>query len=209
MAARRRDQGTAPSGAASRAGEVMALPLTDWLLHRLTVSGPAAAVARFREAARGTNAIPWHLDLDEEEARLLAPMATLGPEARALARELREVIAARHDAVLARWAEPGACPLDLHRLIPVPPAILRLGERAPEAQAWLWTQWGTTQPLGKVQVIEDRPDRRLRRAARVVYGFTSADWTPWRAIRALRRDWPALIFDVRPCYGETAGPSDG
>lgn len=182
----------------------MALPLTDWLHHRLTVSGPAEAVARFRATAQGTNAIPWHLDLDAEEARLLAPMASLGPAARALARELREVIAARHDQVLARWAEPGACPLDLHRLIPVPDAILRLGERVPEAQAWLWAQWGTTQVLRQV-VRHDHADRRLRRTARVEYHFLSADWTPWRAIRRLRHDWPLLVFEIQPRYDALDG----
>ena len=88
----------------------------------------------FRAAARGTSAIPWHLDLDHEEARLLAPMAGLGPEAWALARKLREVIAAQHDRVLANWAAPGRCPMDLHRLVPVLEAMLRLGEDAPAAQ---------------------------------------------------------------------------
>ena len=73
----------------------------DWLRTSLTVSGPAAEVARFRDAARGTGAVPWHLDLDHEEARLLAPMAAAGLEARLLARELREVIAARHERILA------------------------------------------------------------------------------------------------------------
>ena len=55
----------------------LALAHTDWLRNLLTVSGPAAEVRRFHAAARGTNAIPWHLDLDYEENRLLAPMATL------------------------------------------------------------------------------------------------------------------------------------
>ena len=31
-------------------------------------------------------------------------------------------------------------------------------------------------------------------------GFWSADWTPWPAIARLRRDWPALRFDIRPFY---------
>ena len=53
---------------------------TDWLRNRLTVSGPAGEVARFRAAARGTGGIPWQLDLDHEEARLLAPMAGQGPD---------------------------------------------------------------------------------------------------------------------------------
>ena len=128
---------------------------TDWLRSLSTVSGPAEEVAQFRAAARGTGGIPWHLDLDHEEARLYAPMAGQGPEARALARELREVIAARHGRLLARWHEAGSCPLDLHRLIPIPDAILALGEDAPAARQWLWAHWGTTQPLRQVRVLDE------------------------------------------------------
>jgi hypothetical protein len=175
---------------------------TDWLLNRLTVSGPVAEVARFRVAARGTSAIPWSLDLDQEEARLLAPMASAGPEARALARQLRAVIAARHARVLARWHEPGACPLDLHRLIPVTDSILALGEDDPAAQRWLWAHWGTTRPLRGVRVCEESSHRRLRRTARVVFEFRSADWTPWQAIKRLRTDWPTLTFAVQPHYDD-------
>jgi hypothetical protein len=182
---------------------------TDWLRNRLTVSGPAGTVARFRAAAQGTAGIPWHLDLDHEEMRLLAPMAGEGPAARALARALREIIATRHERVLARWHQAGACPLDLHRLIPVPNTILSLGADAPAARLWLWTQWGTTRPLRQVRVQEEDGDRRLRRSARVVYEFLSADWTPWQAILRLRRDWPELVLAVSPRYGEAAGAGDG
>ena len=129
---------------------------TDWLRTSLTVSGPAAAVARFRDAARGTGAVPWHLDLDHEEARLLAPMAAAGIEARLLARELRAIIAARHARILTHWPQPGRCPLDLNRLIPVPGAILQRGEDSPAARAWLWRHWGTTQPLRQVRIIDER-----------------------------------------------------
>lgn len=181
---------------------------TDWLRNRLTVSGPASEVARFRAAARGTGGIPWQLDLDYEEARLLAPMAGQGADARALARELREVIAARHAGVLARWHEAGGCPLDLHRLIPIPDTVLALGEDAPAARHWLWAQWGTTQPLRQVRVLEDNGDRRLRRSARVAYEFLSADWTPWQALLRLRQDRPTLVFAVDPRYGETNGAGD-
>ena len=84
---------------------------TDWLLNLLTVSGPADEVARFRDVAHGTRGVPWHLDLDQEEACLFAPMASAVPEARMLARQFREMIAARHDRLLARWRELGLCPL--------------------------------------------------------------------------------------------------
>ena len=172
---------------------------TDWLLNLLTVSGPAGEVARFREAARGTGGIPWHLDLDHEEARLLAPMAPGGPEARMLARQLREIIAARHDRLIARWREPGRCPFDLHRLVPIPDTVLRRGEDDPQSQSWLMSHWGTTQ-LRAVRIRAEGADRRLRRKAEIVYEFRSADWTPWQAILRLRRDWPKLVLTVRPSY---------
>ena len=174
----------------------------DWLANLLTVSGPAGEVARFRAAACGTNAAPWQLDLDAEEARLFAPMAGGGAEARMLARQLREVIAARHERVLARWHEVGRCPLDLHRLIPIPDRVLRLGEDDPAAQDWLRAHWGTTFPLRHARVLDDAPDRRLRRSARVLYAFYSADWTPWQAVLRLRRDWPRLVLAVEPRYDD-------
>jgi len=46
-----------------------------WLRNLLTVSGPVGDVGRFREAARGTNGIPWPIDLEHEEMRLFAPMS--------------------------------------------------------------------------------------------------------------------------------------
>jgi hypothetical protein len=204
------DQQASAGAARTRQGPVGPwIPITqdqpnqpDWLRNTLTVSGPADEVARFRAAACGTGAIPWHLDLDHEEVRLLAPMAAAGIEARLLARELRDIIATRHARILALWDRPGTCPLDLHRLIPVPSFILELGEDAPAAAAWLWTHWGTTQPLRQVRVVEDQGDRRLRRSARMKIEFRSADWTPWAAILRLRRDWPALIFDIRPLYDD-------
>ena len=178
-----------------------ARPIPDWLPNRLSISGPASDMQRFQAAALGTNAAPWHLDLDDEEARLFAPMAAGGADARILARELREIIAERHDRVLASWSAPGTCPLDLHRLIPIPSAILALGEHDPAARRWLEEHWGTMLPLRQVRVLDGLDDKRLRRAARVTIEFFSADWTPWQAIQRLRLDWPTLAFDLRPSYG--------
>jgi hypothetical protein len=185
-------------------GAPLALPHTAWLRNLLTVSGPAAEVARFCAAARGTGGIAWHLDPDHEETRLLAPMATEGPEARMLARELREVVASLHDRVVIDCGQAGFCPLDLNRLIPIPEEMLLLGETAPAAQRWLWARWGTTRPLHQVRIRADRADRRLRRTGRVVYEFLAADWTPWPAVEQLCRDWPRLRITIRPCYDEGA-----
>lgn len=174
----------------------------DWLRNLLTVSGPAEAVAAFRAAAAGAAAIPWFFDFDREERRLWAPMAGEGVSARVLARELREAMAAHHEKVVAQVARGGVCPLDLHRLIPVPETLLRLGPDDPRSDAWLLRNWGTRQALRQVRELDRQTDRRLRRSARFVVEFWSLDWTPWQAIRRLRQDWPALVFDVRPDYGD-------
>lgn len=184
------------------AGQPLERGVPDWLLNLLKVSGPAGEVARFRKAARGTGGVPWHLDLDHEEARIFAPMAAAGAEARMLARQIREILAARHDRVLTRWAERGLCPLDLHRLIPIPEHILQLGEDDPSSQEWLRTHWGTSRTPRAVRIREEGADRRLRRKAEIVYEFRSADWTPWQAILRLRRDWPKLVFVVQPRYDD-------
>lgn len=198
----------------------MALPNTDWLTHRLAVSGPAADVAAFRAAAAGAGAIPWHLDLDglREEwfLRLLAPWPAareISVEgAHILADTYRDLVGAHHDRVLAAVGRSRACPLDLHALVPVPDAVLQLGPDDPASLGWLWTHWGTTRPLRHVAVLPGS-DHRLRRSARIGYRFLSADWTPWRALQALRLRWPRLVLDVQPDYGEdrpaTAGAGSG
>ena len=173
--------------------EILALATPDWIASRLTISGPGEDVARFRAAARGPGLIPWVVDWDYEETRLLAPMGQEGPAARTLARLLRQAGEAR--ALRAR-AQSG-CPFDLHRLVPVPERILQLGEDAPTARRWLWEQWGTTWPLRQVTLTE-RPDRRRRHSARLEIAFVSADWTPWRALQRIRADWPALELAIQP-----------
>ena len=195
------------------AGARMLLPHPDWLHHTLVVSGPADAVASFRHAAAGSGIIPWHLDLDrlEEDAfhLLVAPsppqqrsLSLAG--ARVLAGQLRDAAGQRHQAAIARVGRSTACPFDLHTLVPVPDPILRLGPEHPEAVGWLWQHWGTNQALVGVQ--EDRyailgrhpVPRRDPQALHV--SFWSADWTPWRALKAVADAWPQLRFQIRPEY---------
>ncbi len=179
----------------------------DWLHHRLDVSGPPADLAAFRQAAAGTGTVPWHLDLGRMEEdwfhRLASPgRRTLSLQgARVLAGQLREAVERRHALALARVGRGTACPFDLHALVPVPPAILRLGPDDPEALTWLWANWGTTEPLRHVRA-DPGPGRAQDQREIWRLGFWSADWTPWRALHRIRSDWPTLCLDARPAYDD-------
>ena len=196
--------------------------MTDWLRHEFEVSGRPAEVAAFREAAAGCNIVPWQLDLaaGEETWFLLAMRGApqLGaPGARALAAQLRAAADARHGTLAAWIGRNRACLLDLHALVPVPPDILRRGPDDPASRAWLWANWGTTEVLRHVRELPARPGRgspknpsdfwgrpRRRGLARFRLEFYAADWTPWRAILAMRARWPALRFTVWPDYASGA-----
>jgi hypothetical protein len=179
---------------------------TDWLHHRMTLSGSPGDLAALQAASRGAGIIPWHLDLDRLEEdwflRLIAPtppplqrLSAAG--ARLLAGQLREAVSHRHAVAVSAVGLSTACPFDLHSLVPVPEAILRLGPDDPQSQAWLWEHWGTTDALRQVTEITAAG----RPGGPVVLGFWSADWTPWRALGHLAALWPAVRFEVRPDYG--------
>jgi hypothetical protein len=203
----------AGEGPPDPAPEVLALPHTDWLYHHLRVTGETVEVAAFRAAAAGAGVIPWAHDLgpaaEDWFHRLAVPPTpqrrSLSLEGcRILAGQLRDVAEARQRRVAERAAASRACPLDLHRLLPVPDRLLRLGPDQPETLAWLWTHWGTTQALrGVVELPVPGPSqpRRLDPAL-VWWGFWSANWTPWRAIQQLRARWPTLRLEVRPLYDD-------
>lgn len=195
----------APSGPGANP-DILALPNPEWLPHRLTVTGLQADLAAFQWAAGGPGSIPWIADYDRMEEDwghgLLAPslaMRGISVEgARVLTRRLREVV-----AVIATRADEAAygdvsCPLDLHRLVPVPDRMLRLGPDDPAAIAWLWQHWGTTWALRGVEAVpvDDAEGVTAAGSAAISYRFWSADWTPWRAIAAMRSRWPLMAFEV-------------
>ena len=210
----RAGQGGAVARASLRAGAPLRLPHTDWLRHRLMVTGPAAEVNAFRSAAAGAGTIPWRLDLDSLQEdwfhRLVNPasrsLSLAG--ARVLAGQLREAVERRHAVAVSRVGRSRACPFDLHALIPVPTDISHLGADHPDALSWLWQHWGTTEPLrhvapdmaGKPWVAQelDVGEDALR------FVFWSADWTPWRALAQIRANWLGLRFDVQPDYATGA-----
>ena len=171
---------TLPARGHAGRGAPLRLAHTDWLYHRLTIAGPQEGVAAFRAAARGAGVIPWHLDLDRLEEDcfhlLVSPPApqqrTLSlAGARIVAGQLRDAVGRRHDLAVARVGRSRACPFDLHALVPVPDAMLRLGPDDPASLAWLWEHWGTTQALR--HVAEDTAfsgagrDRRRRETRRL------------------------------------------
>ena len=171
---------------------------TDWLYHHLDIEGYSDTLARFADAAAGSGTIPWRLDLDllEEDAfHILVGAGTLSLHgAETLAGQLRAAVSRRHRLAVDRVGHSRACPLDLHALLPVPDEMLSFGPGHPDALAWLWETWGTTDALRHV----------TRRAAstptRLSLSFWSADWTPWRALKILRTAWPDLRFTVCPIY---------
>ena len=121
--------------------------------------------------------------------------------ARTLARLLRADTQAHQRRVIEVVGRRRDCAFDLHALLPVPEGVLQLGPHDPAATAWLRAHWGVVQALRHVRLCGERLDRRLRGSARLAYEFWSADWTPWAALGALRRRWPALSLDIRPDYG--------
>jgi hypothetical protein len=192
---------------------------TDWLYHRLQVTGPAATLVAFRAAAAGAGTVPWQLDLDrmaEDFFHLLvAPPARAGSlvppprslslaGARIVADQLCAAVARRQALAAAQIGHSRACPFDLHALVPVPDAVLRRGPDDPIALDWLWTHWGTTQTLRQVaaDATEAAVLRTLVPAGQAVWAvrFWSADWTPWRALARIAARWPTLRFATRPSY---------
>ncbi len=191
--------------------EVLALPHPDWLYHHLQVRGAPDEIAAFRDTVAGAGVIPWQQDLamaaEDWFHLLVAPPALQQRSlsvagARILAGQLRDAAEARQRLAAERAAHSRACPFDLHRLLPVPARLLRLGPDHPETRAWLWAEWGTTQALRHVVELpvlgRGQPGRRD--PALFWVGFWSADWTPWRAFLTLRARWPGLRISVRPIY---------
>jgi hypothetical protein len=179
-----------------------------WLWHHLTVTGPAAEVAAFAEAARGPGVIPWRLDFEQIEEDIFhrAVAARGGRDGLSidgchmLARQFRQRIEARDARATALIGQSRACPLDLHVLLPIPEEVLQRGPTDPTSLAWLARHWGTRDDLRKiVERPNPSPGRRLPAGhAAISYGFFTAGETPRAAIDQLGARWPALRFALTP-----------
>ncbi len=191
------------------AGTVMTLPQPDWLYHHLSISGPVAELMALRIAAQGTGIIAWlcdHAALEEDLfVFLMRDRQQGGPglgtaSAHTLAGRLRQLVQ-RRDAQ-AQAHDLALVPFDLQALLPVPPDLLMAGPAETEVRSWLWRYWGTTQPLRQVREADVVPPPGADAETEPVWQlqFWSADWSPWPAMVALARRWPALRFQLRPVY---------
>lgn len=191
------------------AGTVMALPQPDWLYHHLSISGPAAELMALRIAARGPGILPWpcdHAALEEDLFVLLMRDRQRGgpslgtASAHTLAGRLRQLVQRRDAQAQAHDVPP--VPFDLQAVLPVPPDLLLAGPNETGVRSWLWRYWGTTRPLRQVREADVVPPSGANAEAEPVWQlrFWSADWSPWPAMVALARRWPALRFQLRPVY---------
>lgn len=190
----------------SQPDDIFTIPSPDWLYHHLTITGPADALARFRTTAAGAGVVPWVRDYDAMIERLVALMVAAPrderrisiAEARLLAGQMRDLFWQDDQAALARYDRSQACPFDLHRLVPVPWPILTQGDDAPAALRWLWQHWGMTGPLRRVRDITR--SFRVDPATTRIFDFWADGWSPWRALRTIAANWPALTFTLKPHY---------
>jgi hypothetical protein len=180
----------------------------DWLYHHLTVSGPIQPVQDLAAAARGSGVIPWQLDYAaiEEEVFVRAVSQPASHRnltvegCRILARQFRERVEAHQARAALLVGRSSLCAFDLHRMLPVPAAILQRGPTDPSALAWLAANWGVTDRLRQVT---ERPKpstgRRLPQNHAVIgYGFFTVGETPHVAMAKLGARWPALRFALVP-----------
>jgi hypothetical protein len=123
-------QALAPGAGGGKTGDApLRLSHTDWLHHRLTVTGPAAELAAFQA--------PWQRDPDRLAEEFLHLLVAPSPPhqrrlslagARILAGQLRDAIARRHDLAVARVGRSSETP-DLSGWED-PPRVVR-GDAAP------------------------------------------------------------------------------
>ena len=95
----------------------MRLPAPDWLHHKLTISGEAAEVRRFRRAAAGAGITPWRVDLNrtKDHFQVAAEQRSLSvASGRILALELHVAVARRIDVTVSRVGQKQRCQFDLH-----------------------------------------------------------------------------------------------
>jgi hypothetical protein len=179
-----------------------------WLWHHLTISGPAADVTAFAEAARGPGVIPWHVDYAQVEEDIFH-RAVAGRGGRdglsiegchILARQFRQRIESRDEKAVALIGQSRACPFDLHVLLPIPAEILQRGPTDPKSLDWLARHWGTRDALRRIVARPNPSAGRRLPAGHVVisYGFFTSGETPRAAVTQFVARWPMLRFVLTP-----------
>ena len=175
-----------------------------WRYHHLTITGVAAKVEDFAVTARGAGIIPWRFETAAMEEDVFNLAASQPPHLRSLtidgcrllARQLRDRVEARAAKAVVLSETSKACPFDLHTLLPVPEAILRLGPSASASVAWMEEHWGLSGRLHQVATRPDaKPGKRLRKdEACLGFGFFAWAATPRTAMTQIAARWPDLHF---------------
>ncbi|GAB0117880.1 hypothetical protein [Acidisoma sp. 7E03] len=177
---------------------------TAWQHGRLFVEGPHADRDAFAQAARGPGITPWSMDPERLEEDVFHTALRVPAEGRNLSLEgCRRLARHYREAVLAHQArvstevvtQPAArvvCPLDLHRLLPVPAAVLTLGQSDDQAVAWCLAHWGVLE-LRRVTLVAETARPQQKRAERIGYDFWARGGAALK-LDALRARWPMLLF---------------
>lgn len=174
-------------------------PAAYW---HLVVHGPQTEVAGFAAAARGAGSLPWVLDgpaIEEDLFLWAVARREAGGHSvqacRLLARQLRQAVLAHHQRVCESGDRQG-CPLDFHRLRPLPAPLLAVGPSAEAPRVWMRRHWGLDDLPRKVTLLpQATAGRRLPRDhASVVYGFFAEDWRPEPLLAHLTGGFPALTL---------------
>ncbi|WP_264812460.1 hypothetical protein, partial [Gluconacetobacter sacchari] len=185
-------------------------PAAYW---HLVVHGPQDAVERFVAAARGAGSLPWVLDgaaIEEDLFLWAVARRDAGGHSvqacRLLARQVRQAVLAHHQRV-CEARDGRSCPLDFHRLRPLPAALLAAGPAAEAPRAWMRRHWGLDDlPRKMARLPQATAGRRLPRGhGSVVYGFFADGWRPEPLLAHLTDSFPALTRLMRIPIAHPAG----
>lgn len=192
--------------------------MSAFKLHELAVEalGDPAPLYALVAACEGPGFVDWP-DIDPLaqreylEARLISDRTPV-EVARRVAYDVLSIARDRQDRARSEAERnPARQPLDLNRIVPIPPAIVRAG-CVPDGRAWMRDNWGCEAPLGRVDLqVQQRIRRNRGRPSpknKGNWSITTAsyrwwsDGTPTAALRRLVVRWPTLDFrltiDGRP-----------
>ena len=157
-------------GSARVAEAPLRLPHTDWLHHRLCVTGPVSELDGFRQAASGAGRHPVAARFRHPRGGLVPPADRPGPPRTQPCRQpgARRPAARGGLSTAMPWpwrklAGAGPARSTCTRLCRFPRPSSVLVPTTRRALAWLWQHWGTTEGLRHVRAAAGRAGSPIRR----------------------------------------------